>query len=92
MGRNNLDYKLKDKRLTKNKRNAKLNKSIAFALASVASISLGSSITEVPREVKAQSSTQINKSDSLKKFPNSKNVHRSKRVNQNFTSQDTRYK
>lgn len=41
MGRNNRDYKIKDKNLTKNKKNAKLNKSIAFTLAGMAAIGAG---------------------------------------------------
>ena len=44
MGRNNLDYKLKDKNLTKNKKNAKLNKSIALTLAGMAAIGAGAAI------------------------------------------------
>ncbi len=55
MGRSNLDYKLKDKRLTKSKKNAKLNKSIAFALAGMSSISLGYTLTETSKEASAMS-------------------------------------
>lgn len=44
MGRNNRDYKIKDKNLTRNKKNAKLNKSIAFTLASMATIGAGTMI------------------------------------------------
>lgn len=44
MGRNNRDYKIKDKNLTKNKKNAKLNKSIAFTLAGMAAIGAGAAI------------------------------------------------
>lgn len=44
MGRNNRDYKIKDKNLTKNKKNAKLNKSIALTLAGMAAIGAGAAI------------------------------------------------
>lgn len=44
MGRNNRDYKIKDKNLTKNKKNAKLNKSIALTLAGMAAIGAGATI------------------------------------------------
>lgn len=88
MGRNNLDYKLKDKKLTKNKKNAKLNKSIAFALAGVASISLGASVTQVPKEVKAESLSHENNSNSLKRFSNSKKVQNHRYSNNNFTQQN----
>lgn len=41
MGRNNKDYKMKDKNLTLNKKRGKLNKSIAFTLAGMAAIGAG---------------------------------------------------
>lgn len=85
MGRNNLDYKLKDKRLTKNKKSAKLNKSIAFALAGMASISLGASMTEIPKEVKAQTQTEMNKPNSLKRFSKSKTSKEFKNSQENFS-------
>lgn len=44
MGKNNRDYKIKDKNLTKNKKNAKLNKSIAFTLAGMAAIGAGATL------------------------------------------------
>ena len=44
MGRNNRDYKIKDKNLTKNKKNAKLNKSIALTLAGIAAIGAGAAL------------------------------------------------
>lgn len=44
MGRNNRDYKIKDKNLTKNKKNAKLNKSIALTLAGMAAIGAGAAL------------------------------------------------
>lgn len=53
MGKNNRDYKIKDKNLTKNKKNAKLNKSIAFTLAGIATIGAGAIISEQPHEAKA---------------------------------------
>lgn len=45
MGRNNCDYKIKDKNLTKNKKNAKLNKSIALTLAGMAAIGTGATLS-----------------------------------------------
>lgn len=53
MGRNNRDYKIKDKNLTKNKKNAKLNKSIAFTLASMATIGAGTMIGGQSHEAEA---------------------------------------
>lgn len=42
MGRNSRDYKIKDKNLTKNKKRGKLNKSLAFTLASMGALSTDS--------------------------------------------------
>lgn len=53
MGRNNRDYKIKDKNLTRNKKNAKLNKSIAFTLASMATIGAGTMIGGQSHEAEA---------------------------------------
>lgn len=53
MGRNNREYKIKDKNLTRNKKNAKLNKSIAFTLASMATIGAGAMIGGQSHEAEA---------------------------------------
>lgn len=53
MGSNNRYYKMKDKKLTKNKKNAKLNKSIAFALASIATVGASSILVSTGDDAKA---------------------------------------
>ena len=42
MGKNHRYYKIKDKKLTKNKKNSKLNKSVAFALSGIATLGAAS--------------------------------------------------
>lgn len=53
MGKNNRDYKIKDKNLTKNKKNAKLNKSIAFTLAGMAAIGAGATLSGQNQDAQA---------------------------------------
>ncbi len=53
MGRNNKDYKMKDKNLTLNKKRGKLNKSIAFTLAGMAAIGAGAMTMDNGKEAQA---------------------------------------
>lgn len=53
MGRNNKDYKMKDKNLTLNKKKGKLNKSIAFTLAGMAAIGAGAMAVDNGQEAQA---------------------------------------
>ena len=53
MGRNNKDYKMKDKDLTLNKKRGKLNKSIAFTLAGMAAIGAGAMTIDNGKEAQA---------------------------------------
>lgn len=53
MGKNQRYYKIKDKKLTKNKKNAKLNKSLAFALSGLATLGATSMLTTDTQEAKA---------------------------------------
>ena len=53
MGKNQRYYKIKDKKLTKNKKNAKLNKSMAFALSGIATIGAASLIAGTAQDAQA---------------------------------------
>lgn len=58
MGRNNRDYKIKDKNLTENKKRGKFNKNLAFTLASMSALSASSMLLSYDKPANAMNNSQ----------------------------------